>query len=203
MKPATLTLSLTLITLPLFGQSPLITEFMADNNDALVLPDGSSPDWIELHNPGADPADLTGWHLTDNDGALTRWTFPAGVTIPAGGYLVVYASGLDLLDPGAPLHTNFQLERNGEYLALVNPEGTVEQDFAPEYPNQIEDFSYGIILGTEETAYFPNPTPGAPNNEAVLGTVEDTKFSVDRGFFDAPFDVVITSDTPGASIYYT
>ncbi len=31
----------------------------------------------------------------------------------------------------------------------------------------------------------------------------DTKFSVDRGFFDAPFTLTITNDTPGAAIRYT
>lgn len=33
--------------------------------------------------------------------------------------------------------------------------------------------------------------------------VEDTKFSVDRGFFTTPFSLVITSATPGAVIRYT
>lgn len=38
---------------------------------------------------------------------------------------------------------------------------------------------------------------------AAQPAVEDTEFSVDRGFFDAPFQVAITTDTPGASIRYT
>lgn len=33
--------------------------------------------------------------------------------------------------------------------------------------------------------------------------VADTKFSVDRGFYDAPFEVEITTATPGAAIRYT
>jgi hypothetical protein len=42
--------------------------------------------FIELHNPDADTvADLSGWRL----GKAIRYTFPAGTTIPAGGYLVV------------------------------------------------------------------------------------------------------------------
>lgn len=51
--------------------------------------------------------------------------------------------------------------------------------------------------------YFEKPTPGEPNNRAVRGFVEDTKFSVKRGFFWAPFDLAISSATPGATIRYT
>ncbi len=32
--------------------SAVINEFMASNSDALSLEDGSTPDWIEIHNPG-------------------------------------------------------------------------------------------------------------------------------------------------------
>ncbi|MCP5519600.1 MAG: CotH kinase family protein [Verrucomicrobiales bacterium] len=53
-------------------------------------------------------------------------------------------------------------------------------------------------------AHFEAPTPGAPNEGAwFLGHVADTRFSVDRGFFEAPFNLAITSETPGAVIRYT
>jgi hypothetical protein len=52
--------------------------------------------------------------------------------------------------------------------------------------------------------YFGDPTPGAINSGAGTdGVVRDTKFSVDRGFFDAPFQVAITSATTDAQIRYT
>jgi hypothetical protein len=53
------------------------------------------------------------------------------------------------------------------------------------------------------TGYMIGPTPGAANGVATGGFVGDTNFSVDRGFFDAPFQVDVTTDTPGASIRYT
>jgi len=55
----------------------------------------------------------------------------------------------------------------------------------------------------ENLLYFTTATPGAANGSGFLGFVEDTTFSIDRGFFDQPFDVVISSATPGAQIYYT
>ena len=203
MKRPAFPILLTLLITPALGQGPVINEFMASNDDALVLPDGSSPDWIEIHNPGATSINLTGWHLTDDPEAPARWTFPTGVTVEPGGFLLVYASGDNLLDPAGELHTNFELEQAGEYLALVDPGGTIQQEFTPTYPKQFTDLSYGIPPGGSDPAFFFAPTPGAQNNQPVQGVVEDTKFSVNRGFFDAPFEVTITSATPGATIYYT
>lgn len=51
--------------------------------------------------------------------------------------------------------------------------------------------------------YFATPTPGTLNGGGALGLVADTKFSVDRGFYDAPFSLSITSATPAAVIRFT
>jgi len=55
----------------------------------------------------------------------------------------------------------------------------------------------------ESVLYFTSPTPGAANGAGFLGFVEDTMFSVDRGFYDAPFDLMISSLTSTTKIYYT
>ena len=47
-------------------------------------------------------------------------------------------------------------------------------------------------------------TGSRPSNQpGALGLVEDTKFSVDRGFYDAPFQVAISSETNNVEIRYT
>jgi hypothetical protein len=51
--------------------------------------------------------------------------------------------------------------------------------------------------------YFSTATPGQFNVAGAMNIVADTKFSVDRGFYDTPFEVTITCDTPGATIHYT
>ena len=51
--------------------------------------------------------------------------------------------------------------------------------------------------------FFETPTPGSPNGEGLVGFVADTKFSMDRGFYDTTFQVEVTSLTPDAEIYYT
>ncbi len=51
--------------------------------------------------------------------------------------------------------------------------------------------------------YLALPSPGTLNNAGFLGVVADTKFSVNRGFYEAPFSLSITCATAGASIYFT
>jgi hypothetical protein len=51
--------------------------------------------------------------------------------------------------------------------------------------------------------YFTTPTPGEENIVGALGLVGDTRFSVDRGFYDQPFVVEITTNTTDAEIRYT
>ena len=51
--------------------------------------------------------------------------------------------------------------------------------------------------------YMLSPTPGADNLPGSLGFVDDTQFSVDRGFYDTTQQVAITTDTGGATIVYT
>ena len=71
---------------------PVISEFMADNNQTLLDGDGNASDWIEIFNAGDAPANMSGWSLTDDPADTAKWPFPA-VTIDPGAYLVVFASG--------------------------------------------------------------------------------------------------------------
>ena len=91
------------------------------------------PDWIELLNVSSDVVDLDGWHLTDDAQDRDKWQLPR-VSCDPGQHLVVFASGKDRDNPTRPLHTDFKLERDGEYLALTRPDESVEFEFAPQYP---------------------------------------------------------------------
>ena len=104
------------------AEEPVISEFLAANVSGLRDSDSEASDWIEIFNPSSSPVTLTGWCLTDDAGDLTKWRLPE-VEVAGGGYLVVFASGKDRRDPGEELHTNFSLGRDGEYLALVRPDG--------------------------------------------------------------------------------
>lgn len=122
----------------------VISEFMASNGQTLADEDGDFSDWIELYNSGNASVNLDGWYLTDNASQPTKWRFPA-VNLPAKGILLVFASSKNRAIVGAPLHTSFNLGAGGEYLALIRPDGvTVEYAFAPQFPEQFRDVSYGL-----------------------------------------------------------
>src|SRR5205823_2455496 len=147
-----------------FG-APLITEFMAANVSTLADEDGEFSDWIEIHNPDSTPISLAGYHLTDNATNLDKWTFPA-VSLNPGAYLVVFASGKNRVNPAGRLHTNFQLAADGEYLGLVAADGvTVVSAFAPAYPAQFQNVSFGLSEPSSPPvwAFFSAPTPGTTN----------------------------------------
>ena len=130
---------------------PLISEFMASNDSTLDDEDGDSSDWIEIFNAGDAPVNLDGWRLTDDANDLSKWSFPE-VSLNAGQYLVVFASSKDRSEAdGTELHTNFKLSAAGEYLGLIEPDGvTVAAEFAPAFPAQSTDVSYGLVqTGTE------------------------------------------------------
>jgi hypothetical protein len=134
-----------------YSSNVVISEFAASNSNGLTDENGSREDWIELHNPTPFSVSLNGWYLTDDAANLKKWKFP-NVTLPSKGYLVVFASDKNRRVAGSPLHTNFKLTSDGEYLALVKADGTtISWDYAPVFPEQLQNISYGIT-----------PIPGAP-----------------------------------------
>ncbi len=58
-------------------------------------------------------------------------------------------------------------------------------------------------IETGAPAFFPTPTPGAPNGLGVLGFVDTPTAQPPRGLYDAPQQVNVVSATPGATLIYT
>src|SRR6266536_3465144 len=148
----------------------LITELMAKNDNTLADEDGDFPDWIEIYNAGTNGVDLNGWSLTDSPVNLTKWRFPA-TNLAVNSYLVVFASGKDRRVAGRPLHTSFKLNDAGDYLGLVKPDGaTVQSAYAPAYPIQVPDVSYGIPVVLNTTLLVSNGAAAkftVPLNDAL------------------------------------
>ncbi len=184
-----------------------INEFVAANNVGLTDEDGDYSDWIEIYNGGSQPINLSGWSLTDDPDQPAKWTFP-NITLGSREYLVVFASGKDRqpTQPNAPLHTNFRLERAGEFLGLFRViDGKSGRSTSLNFPKQFDDLSYGRYGGESRYGYMATATPGGPNNETKVWQAEigAVQFSTGRGFYDAPFSLVLTSTTPGATVRYT
>src|SRR5258706_1662799 len=103
--------------------APMITEFLAANNNGLVDNHGHTSDWIEIYNPQVSNFDLSGYYLTDNAVDPTLWQFPSGTVMTGGSYMIGFASGDTNTSLGQPFHTNFQLNNGGGYVGLIAPDG--------------------------------------------------------------------------------
>ena len=159
------------------GFGPVLNEIMASNDVTLADEDGEFSDWIEIRNSGDTAGNLNGWFLTDDAANTTRWAFPSTPLAP-GELLVVFASNKNRAIAGAELHTNFKLSGDGEYLALVPPDGiTPSSAFDPAYPPQFTDVSYGASPSSATIGYFTEPTPCLENGEPGSGPVGVVEFT--------------------------
>jgi hypothetical protein len=186
----------------------VITEFLTSNSgdtpNVLRDEDLDTSDWIEIYNPDTTIADIGGWYLTDQANNLTKWRFPNGTTVPARGYLVVFASGKNRTNVTSRLHTNFQLNNSGEYLGLINPKTNVVSEYFPTYPSQSSDISYGRDRNNQSVVgYYSVPTPGAHNTVAGEGFGPEVKFSREGGTFVGSFPLTLSVDEPGVQIRFT
>ncbi|HUS73710.1 MAG TPA: FN3 associated domain-containing protein, partial [Sedimentisphaerales bacterium] len=171
----------------------VISEFLASNaSNKPPLPPkegdlldghGESSDWIEIYNPTDAVISLDGWYLTDSNENRTKWQFPDGLEIKAGEFRIVFASekteeeypsNYPYVDPEGYYHTNFELNKDGDYLALVTPDSnTVAHQYSPEFPTQVTDISYGLaqyattLVPTGAIASYHVPTT---SSDALLGT---------------------------------
>ncbi len=140
-----LVIATTSFAAPRAAALPLITEFLADNQSVLADEDGTYSDWIEIFNPDGVAADLSGYYLTDDATMLTKWQIPATTMLGPSNFLVIFASDKDRTVAGSELHTNFKINDDGEYLALIAADGvTVLSEFNPSFPPQFDDASYGL-----------------------------------------------------------
>jgi hypothetical protein len=182
----------------------VINEIMASNAATLADPQGDFDDWIELYNAGATPVDLGGMYLTDDPDVPTKWQIPLGrsnaTTIAPHGYLIVWADG-EVGDAG--LHASFRLSAGGDEVHLFDRDGVTPLD-AVVFGQQTVDVSYGRYPnGGDAWRFSATPTPGQPNDEGYIGEVAPLRFSHERGFYTAPFNLVITTTTPDVNIIYT
>ncbi len=185
------------------GAQVVLNEIHARNATGLTDEDGEFSDWIELHNPGPGSLNLSGWYLTDDSANLMKWKLPRA-SIAARGYLLVFASSKNRAVVGKPLHTNFQLDGDGEYLALVRSDGrTVASAFAPDFPEQRTDISWGRRGSASGFAYFTRPSPGAVNGLGLSGLTDPAEIAFASGHYQTPFATEIKTTTSGAAIHYT
>ncbi len=170
---------------------------MSDNESTLEDEDGEFSDWIEIYNTGDSAVDLEGYYLSDDRDDLERWEFPS-VQIPPDGYLIVFASGKDRAVTGSELHTSFRLSRDGEWLALSDPDGSTLVDSMDPLPPLNGDQSYGAVPDGEQFVLeiLDAPSPGQINVSNIV------RFSEPGRTFFEPFLLEMTTPS-GEPIRYS
>jgi hypothetical protein len=154
----------------------VINELMASNASSAQDETGAFADWIELYNNNASPLDLSGFYLSDDSTNIAKWQFPAGTTIGANGYLILWADQ-DILD--GPLHCNFKLSALGEEVILSDAQlNTVDRViFGP----QTTDLGYARIPNGSgnfiiQTHTFNANNEGNTATETLATKIEMTAF---------------------------
>jgi uncharacterized repeat protein (TIGR01451 family) len=152
-----------------------VHEIMA-NNVSVTNEDGLITDWVELFNPAPRTADLSDMSLTDSPANPRRWVFPPGVTIPAGGFLLVRCDPDTpaSLSNVVPLNTGFGLKAEGDRLLLFDkPANGMAQMDGLLFGLQAPDFTLGRQPRSDGKGdwVLTLPTPGAGNIAASMGDV--------------------------------
>ncbi len=189
------------ILAPAFGQVKF-NEIQTSNSKTQMDPDYFKyKDWVELYNTSSSSFDLSGCYLTDNKDKPRKWQIPAGQSIGAGKYLIIYCDGEDVT--GSAMHTNFKLSAGGDKLFLYSSTmllldsvtvGLVETDY-----------TWGRLTnGTGSWGALSRPTPGSSNvNTTVKGIAPRPIFSIAGGYYNKEQSVTLSTNLPGAVIRYT
>lgn len=193
-----------LLGLPTLRINEILASAINTNNAYNKDEDGQLQDWIEIYNYGTNTVNLTGFGITDDKEDPFKWTFPS-TNIAAGQYMVIFASEKNRRTPGKPLHLNFRLNVYGDYLGLFSPDvpDTAVSEFSPKFPELRNDYSVGYD-NNGEVKYFSKPTPGGSNGTSqISGIAPPPNLNVRRGFYNAPFTLILSSSLPDAKIRYT
>ena len=94
-----------------------INEYILDNVDVVKSSDGKYYNMIELYNNTARDINIGGYHLTNEDKVLDKYTLPEAI-IKANDYLVIYMNSEAKVE--GEVHVSFTLENKEEDLLLTD-----------------------------------------------------------------------------------
>lgn len=176
-----------------------INELMASNGSTLFDPDDPSraPDWIEIYNAGNTAVSLRGMALTDDPARLDKHVITQEVTIAAKGFLILFADN----DPErGPLHLDFALSAQGEYVALSRLDAAGAATIIDEidFPALERDIAYARSVDGAGAWRIARATPGKSNsvNPPWISQVTQPVVTPEQPAPTGPFTVsaIITDD---------
>jgi len=141
----------------LVGYEPpnlVINEVVAENYSKVEDEDdpGEYPDWMEIFNPGTEPVNLAGLSLTDNPREPLKYLITGTITLSPQQFLLVYLDDDPEQSNNVNVHTNFSLDKNGEFIGLYGGQGSV----------LIDGFEFGQQYDNVALGRYPDGAPGSP-----------------------------------------
>ncbi|MDF1810252.1 MAG: CotH kinase family protein [Phycisphaerales bacterium] len=148
-----------------------VNEWLASNGGTVLDEFGEDDDFIELYNNESVEVDLGGRFLTDDLTDRTKWEIPQGVSIPANGYILIWAD--DEPEQGI-LHANFKLSAGGEAIGLFDRvDNQLAEIDSISFGQQSSDISQGRAPDGSECLTFFDPSPSSPNPNGPADINED------------------------------
>ena len=178
-----------------------ISEVMSSSTGVDTPYGKSSYDWIELYNAATVPVSLDGWWLSDNPNHPRKCQL-SNVTVPAGGYLVVFASGLTASPSGRReiTHVPMRLSALGDTVLLSDPSGALVDKLV--VPQLETDVSYGRDFDHGGLFYYTETTAGTKNGAGFSGYAAQPTMDKAGGTYSQ--QVTVTLSAPeGVTIRYT
>ncbi len=159
----------------------VINEFMASNDTTAADQDGDFDDWVELYNTTDEAISLDGFYLSDNTENPTKWAFPDGFSVPANGYLIVWA---DDDEDQEGLHATFKLSAGEESVVLADANGAIIDSIS--YVDQETDVSFGRFPNGTGDFQIMTPTFNAQNTDGTTSTRYQALTGVELTIFPNP-----------------
>ena len=157
--------------------------------------------YVEFYNNGTTSVDLKGYKIVHEKRTSKNvydlkweWTISESVSVPASGYKLIFFDKVERAG-----HSLYKLDTDGGNLFLYDTKGNLVNSLT--YPPMYTHISYG-------PEGFMEPTPLAANSDGVENIYyercEQPTFSgATPGVQTSTGSVTLTSETEGATIYYT
>ncbi len=147
----------------------VINEYCSKNEAVLYDSDGDYNDWLELYNPTDKTVSLSGYTLSDDPADTSKWAFPETSSVEAGGYLLIYLSGKNIIKENGEIHASFKVGGDDKSLILSYKSRAADTVAVMELD---ENTSYG--RGPDDPTkfyYYAKPTPGKMNTTTGFETL--------------------------------
>jgi gliding motility-associated-like protein len=183
-----------------------INEYSASNFGATILDNQSNnSDWIELYNASSSSVNVAGWYLSDDPTNMTKYSLPAGTSIPATGFLRIWCSGNGMpANAAGHIHTNFKLTQCTNDWIILRSGSTIIDSLQLKRTQSLHSRGRKPD-GTANWKVFTAPTPNATNSSSAYDAYAPRPvLAPSAGFYSATQNVTITvTPTVGITIRYT